>query len=406
MNVSNPFNPNSVVAPNLFAGRTRQVNDICNKLTQLKFDMPSSFFIYGERGIGKTALAKLINFISTLKDPDLHNLNILTSYYAVEKGQGISSVLQESVNNLTNQMDKTIVEEIGNKLGQLFKNGKFEIGAFGASVSVDKTSSESTNDITIKDQTVSILSNIVSAIKKNINNQYDGVLIIIDEIHNLKNISGAASILRNIATSLDVKGLGKVSFLLIGYKEDINNFFSEDPSSRRIFDCYELGTMPLSDAKEVLTKGFTAAGLKWDDIVLSKNIMVTGGYPHTIQLIGHNLVEENDDEIIDGKDWMEVILNTAIALQSKEFSSMYSFNKPLKERDKILIQLAEVDKPISRKELTNLLDNKNIYQYLPKLKELGAIKEDHDGNILLQSQLLKTSILFDKAVRKYYPPKQ
>src|SRR5580704_8393320 len=101
----NPFNPNSVVVPNLFAGRTKNVLDISRKLSQLKHNMPASFFIHGERGIGKTALAKLIKSIATLNDPKLYNLNLLTSYYSVENGQDLSSVIQASVNSLTDQMD-------------------------------------------------------------------------------------------------------------------------------------------------------------------------------------------------------------------------------------------------------------------------------------------------------------
>ena len=175
----NPFNPNSVVAPSLFAGRALQVNEICKKLTQLRHNMPASFFIYGERGIGKTALAKLIKYVASSKIENLWNLNLLTSYYIVEKGQSLNSVLQESVNTLTDQMDKTLVSEIGNRLGQIFKNGKFEIGAFGASASIETQASEKQQEITIKDQTVSILSNIVRGLNENKESPQDGILIMV-----------------------------------------------------------------------------------------------------------------------------------------------------------------------------------------------------------------------------------
>jgi len=56
---NNPFNPNSVVRPQLFAGRASQVFQVVKKMSQVRDKMPSSFIISGERGIGKTAFAKL-----------------------------------------------------------------------------------------------------------------------------------------------------------------------------------------------------------------------------------------------------------------------------------------------------------------------------------------------------------
>lgn len=402
----NPFNPNSVVAPSLFAGRTDQINDICRKLTQLRHNMSSGFFLYGERGIGKTALAKLINYIATANDEEVHGLNLLTSYYQVEKDQSLSSVLQESLNKLTNQMDKTLVAEIGSRLGQLFKNGKFEIGAFGmASISMEASApAKQAQDITVKDQTVSILSNIVKSLgvdkEKGDNSvKKDGILIIIDEIHNLKDLSSAASILRNIVTSLDFDELGKVSFLLIGYKEDVDQFFSVDTSSRRLFDLKRLDVMPESEAIEVLKKGFEAASIKWDETALISNISVAGGYPHSIQRLGHNLVEIDKDNMIDDKDWNSAIYKTALDLQDKDFSTMYTFRKSHTEKDKVLAYLAKENKPVQRKEIKDKLEIKNIYRCLTDLKKLGAIKEDDSGAISLQSQLFRVAILFDVAWR-------
>ncbi|MBF0387982.1 MAG: ATP-binding protein [Candidatus Omnitrophica bacterium] len=70
----NPFNPNSVVSTNLFAGRKEYVFRILRKLEQVKKGMPASFFLSGERGIGKTALAKLVKHIAESKVPDFGDL--------------------------------------------------------------------------------------------------------------------------------------------------------------------------------------------------------------------------------------------------------------------------------------------------------------------------------------------
>ena len=72
---NNPFNPNSVVKPQLFAGRADQVLHVVRKMSQIRDKMPSNFVVSGEQGIGKTALAKLIMFISRKKDKDFENLN-------------------------------------------------------------------------------------------------------------------------------------------------------------------------------------------------------------------------------------------------------------------------------------------------------------------------------------------
>ncbi|MCH8312687.1 MAG: ATP-binding protein [Nitrospinae bacterium] len=123
----NPFNPNSVVTPTLFAGRTQQVLHIVNKLSQVKRGMSSSFFLHGERGIGKTALAKLIISIAESGNKNLKDLNFLTSYYSAEKGQHFTSVLQASLNQLTDKLPSSSIKRLSERLGDIFKNGKFSL---------------------------------------------------------------------------------------------------------------------------------------------------------------------------------------------------------------------------------------------------------------------------------------
>lgn len=396
----NPFNPNSVVTPTLFAGRTTLVNNVCKKLAQLKRGMASSFIIYGEKGIGKTALARLIRYIATINDKELHSLNLLSSYYSVESGQEIGSVLQEAINKLTDEMEPGMVDQIGSRLGSIFKNGKFQIGAFGLSLGYEQgAENQIKNEIAIKDQAVSILANIIKGIRDD-DNKKDGILIIIDEIHNLKNITSAASILRNILTTLEVDNLGQISFLLVGYEEDMEKFFSGDSSSRRTFDPIKLDVMPDAEAVEVLKKGFGAAEVNYEEEPLNKDINMTGGYPHVIQILGYQLIEVDLDNKIAQDDWDNAIFEASMILQSKDFSTMYSFNKPQTVADQILVKLAEENQPMTRKEIGDSIRNKNVYQYIPQLKKLGALKENEDKKLFLQSQLLRTSILMDVFIRR------
>jgi hypothetical protein len=395
----NPFNPNSIVTPALFAGRYNQVFQILKKLAQVREGMPASFVLQGDRGIGKTALAKLVMYVAEVKDPAFQNLKFLTSYYSVEKGQTFDSVLQASLNLMTDRMPEAVIQRLTQRLGGFFKNGKFTVGAFGASVGYDaaKHSEDEQPAMVIKDRAVSALSNIVSGLDEVTDpaRKLDGILLVIDEIHNLKDIAGAAQILRAVSTTLDVNRLGKVSFMVIGYPEGIERFFEGDPSARRHFDLIELTSMPRKEAKEVLTKGFQRAGLAYDEKALEEGIDVAGGYPHSIQMIGHHLVDVDQDGRITEEDWTDALEKSAVELTRKDFSDMYDFTGKGTLRETVLNILALAGRPIAKQTLRDLTDGKNIYTAtcLGELKKSGAVKELPDGTMTLHSMLFRAAIL-------------
>lgn len=417
---ANPFNPNSVVTPTLFAGRNDQVIQILKKLTQVREGMPASFVLQGDRGIGKTALAKLIMYTAEAQDPHLENLKFLTSYYAVEKGQSFESVLQASLNIMTDRMPDSVIHRLSQRLGNFFKNGKFTFGAFGASATVEGEVKTEDKLTVIKDRAVSVFSNIVSGIDelKNDPEKLDGILIVIDEIHNLKDLDGAAQILRSISTTLDVSRLGKISFIVIGYPEGMDRFFKGDPSARRHFDIIELTVMPRADAKDVLKKGFAISNLTYDDHALEQNIDVAGGYPHSIQVIGHNLVEVDRDGKIGADDWTSALMKSAAEMARKEFSDLYDFKGKGTLRETVLNVLALAQRPMTKQELRDAVGGKNIYTAtcMGELKKTGAVSEIADGSIILHSMLFRAAILihlythadrnpaYQEQIRKFAPP--
>ena len=161
------------------------------------------------------------------------------------------------------------------------------------------------------------------------------------------------------------------------------------------FDSISLGIMPDIEAREILKKGFKQAQIGYDKSLLTEGVKNIGGYPYSIQILGHNLIETNEDDYIDQKDWEEAISKTFNELQSKEFSNMYNFEGPMTLRERILNFLAFRPKPTSKKELAGFFNTTNIYtrSCLPKLKSLGAIKEDTEtGYIDMQSVLFKSVV--------------
>ena len=395
---SNPFNPNSIVAPTLFAGRKRQVWNVLKKLSNVREGQHASFILHGERGIGKTALAKLIRHISSAKNSDFFDLNFATSYYSVEKGQNLKTVMESSLNNITDVLHDSSLKTLGKRLGGLFKDGKFSFGAFGMNMDIDKSKNKEIKQF-FKDQIVSSLTNLIqNSVGKN-ENYFDGILIVIDEIHNIKDLEGSGQIFRNIINTLDVNEKGFFSFLLIGYSDSIDGIFKGDPSARRSFDLIHLDIMPEDEAKEILIKGFNEIdNLKYDISSLKKYVSVAGGYPHSLQVLGHQLVEIDNDNNISNGDWNEAIIISANELRSKDFSNLYSFNGKPTLREEIMNYLALSNESIIRKKnLVKALTGKNIYQKsaLPQLIRKGAVKEDiNTGQLSLHSELFKSAIRF------------
>lgn len=397
----NPFNPNSVVSHNLFAGRVSQVTQVLKKIALAREGTPSSFFFRGERGIGKTALARLVRFAATTKDPDFYNLNFATAYYSVERGQTTTDVLQAALNELTEHMSPTILTALGARLGNLLKNGKFTIGAFGGQISVESGASVENKEATIRDQVVSILSNIITAFRADTEAKKDGVLIILDEVNNLADIENCAQLIRGIVTTLNVRDSGYVCFVLIGYHDTEKAFFGGDESARRQFDDVPLGPMPTDEAALVLTKGFESVGVTWDAAALNENIKSSGGYPHSIQMLGHMLYETDKDGHINSDDWATAIAATAFELQTKGFANMYSFTGKKHQREDVLDALAKSADGVTRAELAKQCSEvSNLYRLLPRLKEEGSVTEDEDEKLAISSQLLRVAILISQFQRK------
>ncbi|MCY4513285.1 MAG: hypothetical protein OXB86_06320 [Bdellovibrionales bacterium] len=117
-----------------------------------------------------------------------------------------------------------------------------------------------------------------------------------------------------------------------------------------------------------------------------------------LQVLGHQLVDIDNDNNISNEDWNKAIVVSAKELQSKDFSQLYSFTGKPTLREEIMNHLALANgEVITKTSLGKQLDKKNIYQKnaLPQLIQTGAVKEDiNSGKLSLHSELFKSAIRF------------
>lgn len=390
----NPFNPNGLVPSNLFAGRADFCLSVLKRLSETKQGRSSSFFLHGERGIGKSALAGLIADVAKSSDPKLYDLNFVTVYYPIEPEQDFRSVLESTLNSMTDSLPGMWLDRIKSRLGNLLKNGRFSLGYCGIEGSIESSSPEAKR-VLVRDQAISALSNIVQVLREG-EEKRDGILIIIDEFQNLKDIEVAAPMLRGILSALDFNKIAHVSFMLVGLDQAYEDFIEGDVSARRSFESVRLDVMPTKEAMEVLIKGFNDVQVKWEQPLLESNILMTGGYPHSIQVVGHNLVDIDNDGMIDSGDWADAITKASAELRDKEFSEMYGFGKALKGAEKVLNVLALFGHMTKKELVKKCKDNyalANPYQYLTPLQMAGAIRVLPDTQVELHSKLFRAAIL-------------
>ena len=154
--------------------------------------------------------------------------------------------------------------------------------------------------------------------------------------------------------------------------------------------------MPEEEAYEILCKGFIKAEVKWNESEARAAIKRTAGYPYAVQLLGHNAYESDKDGNIDEDDWANATVSTALELQSKEFSTMYSFKGKRGSRELIIDCVIENNACLTKSDLNNQCPKQNVYREISKLIQQGSLTQDAEGNICISSQLFRLAVIFSK----------
>jgi len=346
--IENAFLPSrEITDAHLFAGRSQAVEDSYRAL----LSSGSNIAVYGNRGIGKSSLARQIMAISNGNNDILEKLSImhdgkldfLTVYLACGGIGSFPELLSRLLTSNSCLADwvydipkaRKIAETVSPKLNAGFVS-------FGG----EKKEEAEFTSVLVDHDIQSIFSNVLLEISRS-DVAKDGILIVVDEFDQIEDRSGFASFLKSLATNVP-----SVRFCLIGVANDIQSLMKEHQSADRLFAGAMIGLDPMSNtelaeivdnAEETIDKSIVFS--------LEARLALTefaAGHPYMIHLIGKyalrsaytnsifeigrenindalkEIAERNGDPILEGR-------------YKKAVGHSYS-------REAVLKSLAEVDK--------------------------------------------------------------
>ncbi|WP_170593563.1 nSTAND1 domain-containing NTPase [Ruegeria arenilitoris] len=254
----------------------------------------SNLAIVGNRGIGKTSLARQIQTLA-LGNNELadrlnigggHSFDFLVAYYAC--GSGTETVEEMLARVLASEhglgswlyyLPKTtkMMNALSPKLAiKLFGSG----GEIGGNSGAETVNERIVVPTTMQGVFENVAQDILDSGMTN-----DGLLVIIDEFDQIENPSGFASFLKALATNVP-----KVKFCLVGVAKDIQDLMKEHESADRLFAGSVISLKPMERAEllEIISVAERAVHnkIRFTDAAKSKMVSLAAGHPYLIHLVG------------------------------------------------------------------------------------------------------------------------
>lgn len=355
----NPFTPGSPVGPAMFVGRIDELETLETVLLQTRAAYPTHFMVTGERGIGKTSIFSYLKYIAKGDIPvESETFNFL--------------VIDIDIHPTTTQLG--LIERIGvalkRELGKSEKTKKFISNAWDFINRIEvcqssiKNKSEVSEELLLDEFSYSLadITNRLVSDKSNFNifeTQYDGVIILIDEVDNSSPNLHIGTFLKILSEKLIKLDCKKLAIGIAGLPILKQVLTKSHQSSIRIFDDILIDRLSNNDIKRVISICIKKANqlnnekTTITDEATNVLINLAEGYPHFIQQFGYSAFIANTTNEITKEDVLDGAFKNNGALE-KIGDGYYRdnfYNKIQKDsyREVLRIMAVRLDKWTTRK---------------------------------------------------------
>jgi len=364
-----PFTPGQPVPVEFFVGRSKEIDHIISAVRASTAGRLQVLFLTGERGIGKSSLARLVRIIADRK----YGVLGLHSFLG-----GVTS-LDETVRRV---FDRLLKESVGKgwwaKIKEFFGDHIRQVDLFGVTVEFGATEKELRRMV---HDFAPALRNLLQKLRP----EKKGILVVLDDINGLAASDQFANWLKSlvdeIATSSDPLPL---CLMLVGLEDRRQSLVSLQPSLARVFDVVELRTWSDAETRDFFVNAFSKVGIHVEEEALKILVRFTGGFPVMAHEIGDATFNEDTDNRITREDALQGVVRAADIVGRKHVEPQVFTAIRSPRYRAILRKIAS--KPFEvefrRRDLWPLLkdeERKVFDNFLARMKKLGVVQANPEG---------------------------
>jgi hypothetical protein len=362
-----PFTPGRPVQPEYFVARIGEIQRLERAIRQTVSGRNENIFITGERGIGKSSLARFVRYLAEKE----HNL------VGTHCCLGGVTNLQEVMGAVFRQLlqdctDKSLFDRLRAILGDCVEG----VSLFGVEVQFTKNT----------DKLQALADNFLPALRKiheeSAKHGKKGVVLILDDLNGITDTPQFSPFLKSFVDGLATSGKPlPICLVLVGLPERRQDLLRHQPSTARIFDVVDLSLMNEGESEEFFRKLFEKKAISVDDAALSLMVELSAGFPMLMHEVGDAVFWQDTDNHINEIDARKGISEAAQIIGRKYIDPQIS--KVLRSRtySSILWRIGKklpLGGAFKRQELLNEIpteEQKNLDNFLNRMKKLGIVDD-------------------------------
>lgn len=372
-----PFSPGAPVIPELFVGRTEQIEQIVDRgIKQVIAGKPMAFFIEGEYGIGKSSVANLIRWVAA------REYGIFGIYAPLGSASDLKDVaeiiLQQTIR--AGYLDQTRWESLRDKLAKYVGQQQLSLVGFGLNLNFDALKTDAPQIAThlgLLDFLGDVLARLSSA-----SQQAKGIMLVLDEINGLAATREFSLFLKSLweANAADPERQLPLLLMLCGTAERKLEMIQQHEPVGRIFDLVRIEPLSAEEMEAFFRKAFGSVQMTVDQGAMEELKHFSAGFPRLMHLIGDACYWVDTDGVITEDEAVTGVIGAAEELGRKFVDAKVYDALQSKDYHNILRKIGQLSPSTTTftrgQALAGLSDpeKQKFDNFLTKMKNLHVIR--------------------------------